>query len=144
MAADEQGGGVGIHHSDARGVLPGAAGASGIIPSLKTDTWMLKETQPQPVTRTYRASERDVEQRALEIAAWKARDSLHADQGALPPALPAGEEFTKEYQLPSKVLFWSKQPVLNGTGQREARGYLYPELIVAEWLGVPWSASRTP
>ena len=109
----------------------------GIIPSLKTDTWMLKETQPQPVTRTYRASERDVEQRALEIAAWKARDSLHAVQGALPPALPAGEEFTKEYQLPSKVLFWSKQPVLNGTGQREARGYLYPELIVAEWLGVP-------
>jgi SSS family solute:Na+ symporter len=109
----------------------------GIIHSLKTDTWMLKETQPQPVTRTYRASERDVEQRALEIAAWKARDSLHAAQGAPPLALRAGEEFTKDYQLPSKVLFWSKQPAVNSAGQREARGYLYPELIVAEWLGIP-------
>jgi Na+/proline symporter len=119
-----------------------------VFPSLKYDKWMLLETQPEPVTRTYVASERDVEQRGKEVAKWRALDSVHAAIGVRPPVLRVGEEFTKEYQLPSKAVFWSKQPVVTNDGVVEARGYIYPELVVAQWLGFnlerqPYAVSQT-
>jgi solute:Na+ symporter, SSS family len=119
-----------------------------IAPSLKTDKRLLLETQPVPVARTYVASERDVEQRRKEIARWQAMDPVHAATGTCPPVLHTGEGFTKEYQLPSKAIFWSKQPVLGRDGIPEARGYLHPELVAAQSLGFhlerqPYAVSQT-
>ena len=37
--------------------------------------------------------------------------------------------------LPSKIIFWSQQPVLNESGPLEARGYFFPELLFLQWLG---------
>ncbi len=119
-----------------------------VFPSLRFDKSMLLETHPRPVLRTYMASEIDVEQRNKEIASWQELDSLHKAIGVCPQALSAGEKFSKEYQLPSKAIFWSKQPSLNKDGVMEARGYLYPELILLQSLGLnlqrePYAVSET-
>jgi solute:Na+ symporter, SSS family len=119
-----------------------------LFPSMKQSEFMLLKTQPAPVMRMYTASERDVEQREKEIAEWHAMDAAGTAANPCPQALRVGEEFTKEYQLPSKVIFWSKQPVVNDHGILEARGYFYPELIVAQWLGFdlvhqPYAVSQT-
>lgn len=119
-----------------------------IAPSLRQNEFLLLKTQPQPVVRTYVASQRDVAQRNKEITAWQMRDAVHASQTACPPPLKAGEQFAKEYQLPSKAIFWSKQPSVGDDGRIEARGYLYPQLIVAELLGFrlelqPYAVSQT-
>ena len=118
------------------------------IPALTRDKSLLIETQPGPVTRSYVASETDVNVRSVEIAKWKAQDSLHAAVGTCPAPLHVGESFSKEYQLPSKAIFWSRQPVVGSLGTLEARGYLYPELVVAQWLGFhlerqPYAISQT-
>jgi solute:Na+ symporter, SSS family len=118
------------------------------VPSLKTDTHLLMETKPAPVTRKYMATEKDVEERSKEIAKWQVLDSMHTAVGERPLHLRVGEIFSREYQLPSKAIFWSKQPAVNGNGVLEARGYFYPELIVAEWLGSdlahkPYAVSQT-
>ncbi len=119
-----------------------------LLPSLRQNEFLLLKTQPQPVIRTYVASERDVDQRNAEIAAWRAQDSAQTATGACPPAVRVGEQFSKEYQLPSKAILWSKQPAVGEDGKVEARGYLYPQLIVAEWLGFrlemqPYAVSQT-
>jgi solute:Na+ symporter, SSS family len=119
-----------------------------LFPSVKQNEFMLLRTRPDPVVRTYVASEQDVEQRNNEIARWQALDSAHPATGACPPAFRVGEQFTKEYQLPSKAIFWSKQPVIGPDGKSEARGYIYPELIAAQWIGFdlerqPYAVSQT-
>jgi solute:Na+ symporter, SSS family len=119
-----------------------------VAPSLRQSEFLLMKTQPQPVVRTYVASDRDVEQRDREIAQWTSIASSGSAQGVAPVPLRTGEQFTKEYQLPSKAIFWSKQPVLGSDGKPEGRGYLYPQLIVAEWLGFrlelqPYAVSQT-
>jgi solute:Na+ symporter, SSS family len=118
------------------------------FPSLKTDSAMLLTTQPSPVTRTYVASERDVDQRNGERAAWQMLGPSDAGSGECPPPLAVGQEFTRDYQLPSKAIFWSKQPVANQHGTLEARGYFYPQLVAAQWLGFrlerqPYALSQT-
>jgi Na+/proline symporter len=119
-----------------------------VLPSLRTNAGLLMETRPDPVTRTYVASERDVQQRAREIAQWQMLDSTHAASGTCPSPLQMGEEFKKDYQLPSKAIFWSKQPAVGENGVLTARGYFHPELMVAQWLGFrlerrPYAVSQT-
>lgn len=118
------------------------------FPSLKTDSALLLSTQPAPVTRTYVASERDADQRNLERAKWQALNAANAAVGECPAPLTVGKEFTRDYQLPSKAIFWSKQPVADHHGTLEARGYFYPQLVVAQWLGFhlekqPYALSQT-
>ncbi len=118
------------------------------MPSIRQNASLLLTTQPQPVVRVYVASERDVEQRDKEIARWQAIVATGTAEGARPAPLRAGEQFTKEYQLPSKAIFWSKPPVLGADGRMEGRGYLYPQLLVAQWMGFrfeaqPYAVSQT-
>jgi len=105
------------------------------FPSLRTNTWMLLETHPSPVTRSYAASESDVELRNKERANWESLDPVHKASVECPPALKFGETFSKKYQLPSRAIFWSKQPVMNEKGVFVAQGSFFPELVVLHFLG---------
>jgi solute:Na+ symporter, SSS family len=108
---------------------------SNVIPSFKTNSSMLLQTQPDPVVRTYIAREVDVEQRNVEIANWKKDFTEGKSKGACPQEIKLGEKFEKTFVLPSKTVFWSQQPLLNESGKLEARGYFFPELILMQWLG---------
>lgn len=106
-----------------------------IYPALRTSKAMLVQTHPNPVVRTYTARDFDVKKRNKEIAEWNELNAIHKAVGECPEKLIAGEKFTKRYELPSKTIFWSKQPKINKNGVLEARGYFYPELVILNALG---------
>lgn len=121
---------------------------SNIIPELKTNGTMLLQTEPEPVMRTYTAREVDVEQRVKEIEVWEELNAKGESVGERPEEIKLGEKFTKAFVLPSKTIFWSKQPALNENGAPEARGYFYPELLLLNSLGfnlhkMPYALNET-
>jgi len=107
-----------------------------VVPSLRQNETLLIQTQPDPVKRTYVAREADITDRNNEIALWKSLSEKGEATGECPTALALGEKFDKTYILPSKAIFWSQQPALNASGKMEANGYLFPELILLQSLGV--------
>jgi SSS family solute:Na+ symporter len=107
-----------------------------MAPSIRQNQDLLVQTNPAPVVRTYVARDADVIERNNEIAKWNNLSEKGEATGECPLALTAGEKFNKTYILPSKAIFWSKQPALNKSGKMEANGYLYPELILIQKMGV--------
>ncbi|MGF7140188.1 sodium:solute symporter family protein [Roseimarinus sediminis] len=107
-----------------------------LFPAMKQNEKLLLQTQPAPAVRTYIAREADVLDRTNEIARWEKAAEDGKVQGTCPKAITIGEEFTKTFELPSKAIFWSKQPAKNKEGKLEARGYFYPELIILHKLGI--------
>lgn len=108
---------------------------SNIVPSLKKNETMLIQTQPDPVKRTYVAREVDVDLRNKEIEKWQKENVDGKAIGECPPKIKAGEKFSKTFVLPSKSVFWSQQPKINSSGELEARGYFFPELLLLHSIG---------
>lgn len=106
-----------------------------VIPSLKTNKFMLMQTDSKQVKRIYTAREIDVKERNKEISNWLKQNSEGKLIGEQPQAIKLGEKFTKTFTLPSKEIFWSQQPKLNNDGVLEAKGYFYPELILLQSIG---------
>ena len=106
-----------------------------LIPSLRTNKFMLMQTESKQVKRTYTARILDVNQRNKEIETWERLNKLGKATGEIPEQIYKGEKFTKTYTLPSKPIFWSQPPELNASGNLEARGYFYPELILLQSMG---------
>jgi Na+/proline symporter len=106
-----------------------------IWPSMRQNENLLLRTHPNPVVRTYSAREMDVADRAKEIAQWKYLHQMGKSSEPCPDALVAGQKFTKSFDLPSKPIFWSKEPAIYKDGRIEARGYFFPELILLQALG---------
>jgi SSS family solute:Na+ symporter len=108
-----------------------------IFPSIRQDKTLLTQTQPNPVVRTYIAREADVIDRNNAITEWKKMsDEAGESVGECPTLLSLGDKFDMTYILPSKAIFWSQQPTLNSKGKMEAQGYLFPELILLQSIGV--------
>ena len=113
-----------------------------VIPSLKTNHFMLLQTESRQVNRVYTAREIDVKQRNEEIEAWQKLNEKGKAIGEIPRQIHVGEKFTKTFTLPSKAIFWSQQPELNSNGKLEAHGYFYPELIFLQFVG--WDLNKNP
>lgn len=107
----------------------------GVFPSLRQNDSLLLETQPDPIIRNYVAREIDVEERNLEISRWHNLEEQKKLTIARPDSITVGQPFEKIYNLPSKAIFWSKESRLNEEGEMEARGYLFPELLLIHKLG---------
>jgi SSS family solute:Na+ symporter len=106
-----------------------------MFPSLKTSEPLLIKTDPQPVVRVYTARGMDVEQRNREIAQWRKRSEQGLATGKAPEELKVGDKYSKTYALPARTIMWSKQATLNESGQLEARGYLFLELVALQAMG---------
>lgn len=103
--------------------------------SMKTDSFLLQQTESTQVERTYTAREVDVMQRDNEIAEWNKLTTLGEARGECPSKIQLREKFSKTFVLPSRTIFWSQQPTLNKDGILEAHGYIYPELALLQALG---------
>ena len=119
-----------------------------VFPSMRTSKSLLVQTQPQPVERTYIAREADVKDNEKLIAAWKRDEENGESAGECPKTLNLGDEFNTTYILPSKTIFWSKQPKRNSAGKLEAQGYIFPELIMLNAIGfklqnIPYALNET-
>lgn len=108
-----------------------------LIPSMKQNPELLIQTELTPIERSYTARDTDVEDRAYEITQWQLMNEAGIGVGEAPKELKVGDEFTKSFELPSKAIFWSKQPAKNDEGKLEARGYIFPELVLLYKMGMP-------
>ena len=113
-----------------------------LAPSLKTDIYLLKMTNPAPIERYYTARQMDVKERQEEIQKWQA---LHAEgkvDESCPEAIEAGQRFGKVYRLPPKSIFWQLGVKKQGNGQLAGQGMLNLELLLLDKMG--WDLSRNP
>lgn len=107
-----------------------------IFPALRTNEKLLLRTQPPPIERTYVARSMDVKERELEIKQWEKMSERGEATAECPVRLDEGQKFTKTFVLPQKAIFWSKEPALNEEGKPEGRGYIFPELLLLQTMGV--------
>jgi solute:Na+ symporter, SSS family len=106
-----------------------------LFSGLRTNTALLLHTQPQPIERTYTARLMDVEERNAEMAAWEELTVAERSVTEKPVLIVEGEKFSKKYTNPAKPIFWSKAPKVNSKQQLQARGYLFPELLLIHYSG---------
>ncbi|TFG50993.1 MAG: sodium:solute symporter family protein, partial [Candidatus Brocadiia bacterium] len=106
-----------------------------LLPSLRTNKDLLKTTQTQLVTRTYKAHEMDIAEREKEIEKWQFLDDAAKKEKPCPVSLKFGESFEKNYKLPRKAIFWTMGIKLDSDGKSYGSGMLNTELVVLEKLG---------
>lgn len=111
-----------------------------LMPSLRTNAYMLKTTQPNPIVRVYTAREMDVNRRQEEIAQWEGLDGVGKTNNPRPEPLRAGDRFEKTYVLPKKSIFWT-QGTEAQNGKSRGCGMLNVELVVLDRLGHNLSAN---
>ena len=112
-----------------------------LIPGMTTQEYLLKTTNPEPVTHVYTAREMDVTDRAKQIARWDDLSARGQAKGERPQPLGVGQKFEKTYPLPQKAVFWSEGLTLK-EGVLQGKGYLYGELVVLDKLG--WDLTKNP
>jgi Na+/proline symporter len=106
-----------------------------VFTSLKTNQFMLLQTESQQVKRIYTARQLDVDVRNNEIKNWLEQKTQGKAIGECPTEIEVGNKYTKIFTLPSRAIFWSQQPTLNKDGKLEAHGYIFPELILLQSVG---------
>jgi len=102
-----------------------------LAPTLRTHAYLLKRTDPAPITRTYTAHPMDVEERQREIEAWQARQAQGLSQTACPETLVAGQVIKRTIHPPRKSVFWSKD-IKAVNGQVKGQGLLYVEMVLVD------------
>ena len=79
-----------------------------LFPQIRTNSYMLKQTDPKPLTRTYTAREMDVKKQNKEIENWDNLNPQGKAKDHRPTPVTAGQKITKIIQPPRKSVFWSK------------------------------------
>ncbi|MCP4378178.1 MAG: sodium:solute symporter family protein [bacterium] len=113
-----------------------------LIPQLRTNSDLLKRTDPAPLVRTYAATEADQRVRQAEIQQWQAARDIGEEVGTEPQPLATGEAFTRTYKLPRKGVFWTQGVEADSDGVLVGKGGLSLELVLLDKLG--WDLSQNP
>ncbi len=103
----------------------------GLIPRVRQNSYLIKQTDPRPIARTYAAHHYDVEKRRGEIDAWDSRRLTGLAQGQRPAALNLNDPITKTIQPPQKSVFWSKG-VREQDGLVQGQGMLYIDMVLID------------
>jgi len=103
-------------------------------PSLRSDTFLLKTTDPSPITRTYTVWEMDVVQRREEIREWEKQAAREQSRLPRPTDLQTGDHFEKVFAVPRRFIFWTKGAT-EKDGRLEGRGMLSLELVLLDKFG---------
>jgi SSS family solute:Na+ symporter len=106
-----------------------------VFSNLKYHEQLLLQTNPEPLTRIYTATEADVTIRNDEIFEWEQLTEQEKTAVVKPAPLKVGERFTREYRLPRKAIFWTKGIAIDETGKRYGSGLISLELILYQKLG---------
>ncbi|MFC1552521.1 sodium:solute symporter [Candidatus Latescibacterota bacterium] len=105
------------------------------IPWIRTDSDMLKMTNPAPMVRSYTVREMDVAEREKAIETWDRLSVSALAEGARPEQLTAGQVFERTYVLERKSIFWTKGISRTENGSLIGRGNLNTELVLLDKLG---------
>jgi len=110
-----------------------------LLPGVRGNAYLQKVTNPLPITRTYRASQTDIEERATAMIKWDTLNAAHLAKGPRPEPLQRGQSFARTFTLPQKSVFW-QQGLTTENGRVLGMGYLKVELVVLDLLG--WDLSK--
>lgn len=113
-----------------------------LFSGLNTSQQFLKQTNPEPVLRTYTARQMDVTANQELITRWENQKNENSEVGQKPKQIHVGDQFTQTYQLPKKSIFWSKGIKPDQNGVLVGGGYLYIELILLDAIG--FDLSKNP
>jgi solute:Na+ symporter, SSS family len=102
------------------------------LPSLRTDSYLLKMTSPAPLIRTFAAHEMDIVNRQQEISRWENLDASAKEQTPRPLPLQIGEKFSKTDILPQRSIFWTQGIKINSRGEKYGSGMLNLELVLVD------------
>ncbi|MFC1540880.1 sodium:solute symporter [Candidatus Latescibacterota bacterium] len=105
------------------------------FPGLRSDSDLLKMTNPAPMVRSYTVREMDVSEREQEIETWDRLNKSGLAEGPRPEYIAAGQVFEKTYVLERKSLFWTKEIKQNEDGSLYGSGTLNTELLLLDKLG---------
>jgi SSS family solute:Na+ symporter len=108
-------------------------------PGLQANTYLVKRTDPAPLSRTYTARQIDVDERAAEIRAWDRLQAEGRAAGARPRPLAVGQAYSREYRLPRKSIFWTQGVRRDDEGTLRGRGRLNLELVALDLVGLDLS-----
>ena len=106
-----------------------------IFPSLRTNSYLLKMTNPKPLERVFTAHEQDVENRTKEIHKWHELNQQGLAEGPEPKPVQVGEKFIKIDRLPSKAIFWKQGIKYDSEFQKYGSGMINLELVLIDKLG---------
>ncbi|HBG28549.1 MAG: hypothetical protein A2Y10_19900 [Planctomycetes bacterium GWF2_41_51] len=110
------------------------------VPGLKANKYLLKQTNPAPITRIYTARVMDVEKRNNQIQAWDRLNQFGKAQGARPVPITIGQKITVTFQPPKKSIFWSKG-IKESNGSISGNGLLYVEMVAIDYF---YDLSKNP
>ncbi len=102
-----------------------------MVPKLRTNSYLLKRTDPEALTRTYTAHQMDVAQRNKEIEQWDELNKEGQAIGPRPIQILVGQEVVKVIQPPRKSVFWQKGIKETG-GVPKGQGLFYIEMVVVD------------
>jgi solute:Na+ symporter, SSS family len=97
-----------------------------LCPTLRSNSYLLKRTDPAPIERVYTARHMDVDQRNQAIKQWEDKPL-----GPRPPEITAGREIRKMIQASRKSVFWSKG-LGESQGAPAGQGLLYVEMVLID------------
>ena len=114
---------------------------------LRTNEYLLKRTDPAPLTRQYpRASGEDVVRRKNELKLYQALSETEKSKTEQPALIKPGQSWEEIYQLPRKGVFWTGgvKFVNNdaGEGTYQGKGMLNILLVAIDSCG--WDLSKNP
>jgi len=112
-----------------------------VFPGLRSNEYLLKQTQSQFIERQYTATPMDVEARDHEIRLWEQLPASQREMLLPPQLLRVGDEFTRRYNIGVKRIFWTHGIGVNQrNGKLEGRGLLSLELVALDALG--WDLAK--
>jgi SSS family solute:Na+ symporter len=103
----------------------------GSMSAVRESGYLLKQTNPEAVKRTYSAGQWEVQQRQQEIEAWDKDNAQGLAKGDRPVLLNVDDTIIKMIQPPRKSVFWSKG-VGEVDGSIQGQGMLYVDMVVVD------------
>jgi len=99
--------------------------------SLRNNNYLIKQTDPKPLTRTYTAHQMDVDERNKQIKRWEEMTEREKTTTPRPDSIEAGQTIEKTIVPPRKSVFWSKG-IKEVEGRAQGQGLLYVEMVVVD------------
>ena len=106
-------------------VLPAVCG------SVRTSEYLLKQTHPEAITRSYTAHQMDVDERNDQIKNWDELNERGKATGVRPEPIDLGHRIEKVIVPPNKSVFWSKG-IGQVDGTVQGKGLLYVEMVAVD------------
>jgi SSS family solute:Na+ symporter len=110
-----------------------------IFPSLRSNQYLAKLTNPQPMVRQYRAHQMDLQLRDKQIETWDKLNAVGKTTVPRPGPLVVGQRFERVYQIKPKPVFWMQGVKRNDNGIITGYGMLNVDLVVLDKMGIDLS-----